>query len=806
MNTNHQSRNSQPSKIFRIVKYTIGTILFLYTLTGLVVLPLVLESLAPQKLSDLLHRDVSIKDIDFNPYSFRLTVKGLMICEKNGEPFISAHQIAVNVQLSSLIERSLNIKSIALDKLFIQIICASDGTFNFSDLTDNQTDSQSETQNDAGPDEKKETSESGLTFNIDQFKLSDSHIRYQDQKIDFKIDITPINIYLSNLTNTEHQRTEYNLSAKTSYADALNCKGSFSLVPLYIKGKFTLTDLHASRYSAYAPLYKKFVGFDIANGTVNYHTDFIYSSDKQSDPSLLLNNTDIAFKSIELTDELTGQNWLTIPALSINGASLDLAKKSLLINLVSSFNGTIIGERSRDGVLNLNRIFIKDTSDSNNQNQDQNQDNEIAEEPSPPTSSPPPPQWTVAVNKIDVKNYHVKFEDQVPATPAKISLNNINISVLDFSTEKNHAFKSSFSCRMGNGTLASHGETCLSPLSAEFGIKAHDFDLKIVQPYIDETVKLKLTNGTLNTKTIINFLPTRKSPLNMNCNFSVSNFASIDDENDDFLKLKSLNIQNLDFATEPVRLSIDQILLDTLQSWIIRRSDGTINLSAILKKQQTPEHKTPSTDETDSPTPAPDINIHSIKIQNSGINFYDRAIQPDFKSDLSDINLEIDQISFAQTGPSKLLLSGNMNQQGSFEIKGNLKPFTPADDTDVGINFDNIEMPLFSSYCGTYIGYRLKKGKLFVDLKYNINQNKLNSSNEILIDQLMLGETVDSKDAINLPLKFAIALLQNRDGEIKLNLPVKGDLDNPEFVISKTIYQVFINFIQKIAATPFTVF
>ena len=809
MNTNHQ--NTLASKIYRIVKYSVIAIFVVYTLAGFVVLPLVLESMAPQKLTDLMHRKVSINDIDFNPFTLCLTVKKLMVREKNDDPFISGDQIAVNVQLfSSLFNRSLNIKSVTLDKLFIQIICASDGTFNFTDITDSLT----ENQNASGPDEEKETSESGLVFNVNQFKLTDSHIRYQDQKIDFKTDITPINIYLSNLTNAEHQRTEYTLSAKTSYADALNCKGAFSLVPLYIKGKLSLTDLHASRYSAYAPLYKKFVGFDIANGTVNYHTDFIYSSDNQSDPSLLLNNTDLYFKSIELTDELTGQNWLTIPALSINGASLDLAKKSLLINLVSSSGGNIYCERSRDGVLNLNRMFIKDTSDSPNQKLDQNKDQNsnpnqdigIAEEPSLPTA----PQWTVAINKIDVNNYNFKFEDRVPATPAILSLNKININVLDFSTEKNHAFKSSFSCRMGNGTLVSHGKTCLSPLSAEFGIKAHDFDLKIVQSYIDETVKLKLTNGTLNTKTIIDYLPTRKSSLIIICDLLVSDFASTDDEDENFINFKSFNVENLILNNNPVCLSMDQILLDTLQSCIIRRSDGSINLSAILKKQQTPEHKPPTTTETETPAPppniTPDIRIHSVKIQNSGINFNDRAIQPNFISDLSHINLEIDQISFGQTTPSKLLLSGNMNQQGGLEIKGDLKPFTPADDTDIKINFDNIEMPLFSSYCGKYIGYRLKKGKLFVDLKYDINQNKLNSSNAILIDQLMLGETVDSKEAINLPLKFAIALLQNRKGEIKLNLPVKGDLDNPEFDFSETIYQVFINFIQKIVAAPFTVF
>ena len=99
MNTNTQ--NSLMTKIYGIVKYSVVAIFVVYTLAGFIVLPLVLEAMAPQKLTDLLHRKVSINDIDFNPYTLRLTVKGLMIREKNDDPFISGDQIAVNVQLFS---------------------------------------------------------------------------------------------------------------------------------------------------------------------------------------------------------------------------------------------------------------------------------------------------------------------------------------------------------------------------------------------------------------------------------------------------------------------------------------------------------------------------------------------------------------------------------------------------------------------------------------------------------------------------------------------------------------------------------
>lgn len=73
----------------------------------------------------------------------------------------------------------------------------------------------------------------------------------------------------------------------------------------------------------------------------------------------------------------------------------------------------------------------------------------------------------------------------------------------------------------------------------------------------------------------------------------------------------------------------------------------------------------------------------------------------------------------------------------------------------------------------------------------------------MFLDQLTLGERVESPDATKLPVKLAIALLKDRKGEIKLDIPVKGSLKDPEFSLGGVIIKILINLLVKAATSPF---
>jgi hypothetical protein len=123
---------------------------------------------------------------------------------------------------------------------------------------------------------------------------------------------------------------------------------------------------------------------------------------------------------------------------------------------------------------------------------------------------------------------------------------------------------------------------------------------------------------------------------------------------------------------------------------------------------------------------------------------------------------------------------------------------------DLRARFNDMELSPMTPYSGKFVGYTIEKGKLSFDLKYLINKRKLDSQNYIFLDQFTLGDRVESPKATKLPVKLAIALLKDRKGEIKLDIPVTGSLDDPKFSVWSIILKVLMNLIAKAATAPFS--
>ena len=121
----------------RLKKILIGLIIFfvVFTLVGFFVLPPILKSILIKKLSENLHREVTINQIKVNPYTLSITARGFMVKDRaSSETFVSCDEIFLNLQSLSALRMALILKEIRLTKPFIKITRHQDMSYNFSDL------------------------------------------------------------------------------------------------------------------------------------------------------------------------------------------------------------------------------------------------------------------------------------------------------------------------------------------------------------------------------------------------------------------------------------------------------------------------------------------------------------------------------------------------------------------------------------------------------------------------------------------------------------------------------------------------
>lgn len=252
-------------------------------------------------------------------------------------------------------------------------------------------------------------------------------------------------------------------------------------------------------------------------------------------------------------------------------------------------------------------------------------------------------------------------------------------------------------------------------------------------------------------------------------------------------------------------LSIGKVSLKQPYARFMINEDRTTNVDDLLIPQ-------PATAQSNAPTKsqAPvssdkplGIRIGAIDINDGSANFADFSLTPNFATAIQQLNGQIGTIDNRQPKPAKVDIKGKVDRYAPVTIKGALNPFDPMASLDIATSFKRVELTTLTPYSGKFAGFRIRKGRLNIDLHYIITQGKLKAENKVVVEQLQLGEKVDSPDAVDLPIRLAVALLKDTDGKISIELPVTGDLNDPQFSVMPIVWQTLRNLVLRAAQAPF---
>jgi hypothetical protein len=95
----------------KLGRWLAGLFLF-YTILGFFILPPIIRAVVARQISRQLNREVSIQKVRLNPFALSITIRGLMIKDKDGQPFVSWDELYVNFQLSSFFGRAWVFKEV----------------------------------------------------------------------------------------------------------------------------------------------------------------------------------------------------------------------------------------------------------------------------------------------------------------------------------------------------------------------------------------------------------------------------------------------------------------------------------------------------------------------------------------------------------------------------------------------------------------------------------------------------------------------------------------------------------------------
>lgn len=196
-------------------------------------------------------------------------------------------------------------------------------------------------------------------------------------------------------------------------------------------------------------------------------------------------------------------------------------------------------------------------------------------------------------------------------------------------------------------------------------------------------------------------------------------------------------------------------------------------------------------------------DIRSVRLKNGFMFFADESIKPVFRVDVNDLNGSVQGISNASGRYATLVLNGRAAKTGSLRARGQLAFSDPRQNNDVSLIFRNIPLNTTNPYAMTFAGYPIEDGRIDVDLRYVTKDGQLQGKNRFVIKKIRLGEPVPDYQGTRLPLGLAIALLEDSDGMIDVNIPVKGNVNEPEFSVGHLVWQAVKTVLTNVVTAPF---
>lgn len=780
---------------YRIVLILLCGCLALYALLGFVIAPYAVQTYVIPALSERLRHPVLLGDIRINPFTFSVALTGFEIQEPDRTPMVGFQELFVDFEGTSLVRSAYTFDEIRLTLPFGLVHLRADGTLNLLGLAPPASEQPSQPVEPEGNAQRAPLP----PVEIRLLSIQRGVIEYRDdtKQQPITIDVVPIEITLRNFGTRRGGENAYAFSAEFGQGEVLAWEGTLHLDPLESDGHVSLS--HVDLTTFWPSLRDRF-RFDIVSGTflvdARYHVDL-----HQAPVNLLVNDAKIELADFRLSEAGSRDPVVTLPSVGVHGIRLDLPKRELGIGRVSLTGADVRAWLAEDGVINFKPLFAPVPAPE--------QASRPTEAPAPAATGPP---WTVEVQAVEVERSQVEFEDRTLATPAQVTVENLQMSAKDLHVPLSGSIPVTAGFTLNQqGTFEGRGSVQLDPLQASLSLKLAHTGLRPFQPYMDRTMQVDIMDGEVELDGEVTYRSRSESEPMLRYVGQVGvNKLHVAERvsGKEFLGWTALGLQKVALDVSPTKVKIGEIALRDPAVRLVTEKDGSLNLSNLMRKTEPQAAEaTPPPAARESPgkktAPTP-VDIDVVRLSKLSATFIDESIDPVVATGITDLSGTIKGLSSKQVAKAQVALAGEVDEVAPIKIQGQINPLSEDAYTHLTFLFQGVDLTAVSPYAGKYVGYPITKGKLSLDLMYQVSKKQLVGENKVLVDQLTFGEKTDSPDATSLPVRLAVGLLKDRRGRIDIDLPVRGDLNEPDFRYGRVVLNALVNLITKVATSPFS--
>ena len=498
-------------------------------------------------------------------------------------------------------------------------------------------------------------------------------------------------------------------------------------------------------------------------------------------------DANLKLEKFALNKRSTNKRLVNFSSFNVNGITLNSVSKEIGINDTSLNYLSLNTLRDANGKLNLQDLVVPRKKKVSKIAKKKEKD------------------YRIKLNKVAIKAARVNFEDKVLTPSVKAKVDRIYLTAYGIDSKSYSWMKYNFSAKInGLGKMKSKGKIRHTPLKQKGSLELDKISLKELTPYLQEKAYVTLDDGYVSLKTKVVYEVSQNKPdLNIDGSFKVQEFFLSDSrDKSSLISFNDIDLKKFTLELSPNRLFVDEVDINSFYVNAIVDANKTMNFATLVKPLDD-TNTTVKVDENITESESFPVKIMKINVALGSAQFSDNSLPIDFKTNIHDLNGVIYAVSTIANEVSYIDIDGEVDEYGSTKLKGSVNSSNPKAFTDLSFNFRNLDLSAMSGYSGSFAGHTIDKGKLFLNLNYNIQESKLVSENSIIVKSIELGDEMETEDGSSLPLGFVIALLEDSDGVIDIDMPIRGNLDKPDFKYGALVWKTFANLVLKAVASPF---
>ncbi|MEM5326555.1 DUF748 domain-containing protein [Paraburkholderia sp. JHI2823] len=670
-----------------------------------------------------------------------------------------------------------------------------------------------------------------LDLSIRQFALTNGtvHVRDEAASRPVDLDLTQVSTTLANFSTTAKTASAYTFATNLSQGGAVKMAGALSLAGKHADAN---VEIQQMTLPPIQPYLDSMTGAQVIDGKLNL-SSLLKADWAQSPTAVQIGESTLGLQSLKLATRGAKEPAVTLAEGKVRLSGADVTARKAQITSIDATGLAVNVERQKNG-----RIALMEFASGGEALPERTAIHAARK------AVKEGPAWRYTIDALTLNNGTVNFTDSSTPRPVKLAIAPLDLKIQQISDDMRHPLPLDLKATVNRkGTLALSGKVNPAPLTAQLKIDANRLDAAALEPYFGEQLNAVVASALLNMTGQLSVEQGKALKANYRGDAALVDVRMLDKvTSGPFAGWRSLALTNLKANYDDARgtdVDASRVTFSGFYGRVLLDAQGKLNLKDVVAHQTgpaqsltqdanagkrdgrepvplTPQAASAPVRAVSAPAPAPaavqaaqapkhPVRLHfgELVLQDGRVNYTDNFIKPNYSADLVQIQGKVGAFGTESTTPAPVDVSAKLAANGPIAIKGTVNPLIEKPSLDLTASAHDVELTNLTPYSAKYAGYPITKGKLNVDLHYQLANDELTANNHLFIDQLTFGDHVENDTATKLPVRLAISLLKNRKGEIDVNIPVSGSLSNPEFSLGGLIWKAVLNLIAKAVTAPF---